>query len=195
MIELARELFEAHPLAAPLGFILLRAVPVIVAPIPGVAFDLLGIALFGWKLGLVLALVGGHLGAITAFYIARRYREAVVRYVAPLRTLHRLEDHYSERQKFLILIAVRFITSPVFDYVNYAAGLTKMRFRNYLLSTFIGVLPYSCAIYYFGEQLLKQGWLYAILATTGLIILAALSRERLLVFLGRFSPRRSTETH
>jgi len=172
-----------YPVLAPILFILLRAVPVIIPPIPGIAFDLLGIAVFGWKLGLILALIGGHLGAIIAFYLARYYRDFVARYLAPIRTLHHLEERYSEKEKFWILIAVRFVTSPVFDYVNYVAGFTKMSFTKYILSTFIGVLPYSFCIYYFGGKLLMSGWLYGIFIALGVLIITSLFQEKILSYL------------
>ena len=173
-------LLMEHPLLAPLLFVLLRAIPVIIPPIPGIAFDLLGIAVFGWKLGLILALISGHLGATIAFFLARYCRDFVARYLAPVRTLHQLEDRYSEKEKLWILIVVRFITSPIFDYVNYAAGFTKMSFTRYILSTFVGVLPYSFCIYYFGDKLIASGWIYLIFVVTALVFIAALFQEKIM---------------
>lgn len=167
-------ILASHPVAAPLIFILVRAIPVVIAPVPGVAFDFVGVTVFGWKFGLLLALIGGHLGASIAFFVARYFREPVVRYVVPLQKLHELETRYSERQKFWTLVAVRFITSPFFDYVSYAAGLTRMSFLTFLLSTFIGVLPLSFVIYYFGGVIFNWGILYTALFFIGLAILSAL---------------------
>lgn len=165
-------LLEAHPVLAPLVFIFLRAIPVIVPPIPGVAFDLVGVAMFGWKWGLVLALMGGHLGGIISFFIARYLREPAAAYFVPLRKLHELEERYSERQKFWALVGMRFVTSPVFDYVNYAAGLTKISFPMFILTSFIGVLPYSFVIYYFGDLTLEASPLFALMFFSGIAILA-----------------------
>lgn len=175
-----------HPYLAPLLFIILRAIPVIIPPIPGVALDVLGIAVFGWKVGLALALVGGHIGAAVAFFLARYYRDFVARYLAPIRTLHRLEDRYSEKEKIIMLIVVRFVTSPVFDYVNYIAGFTKLSFSKYMLSTFIGVLPYSFCIYYFGDKLLMRGWVYTLLIGVGIVCILSFFQDKLVVFLSRF---------
>ena len=169
-----------YPVAAPLLFILLRAVPVVIAPIPGVAFDLVGLTVFGWQFGLVLALLGGHLGASVAFFISRYFREPAVKYFVPLQKLHELEERYSERQKFWTLVAVRFITSPFFDYVSYAAGLTKMPFWTFLLSTFIGVLPFSFVIYYFGGVIFNWGLLYTALFFIGIALLSALFGKTLI---------------
>ena len=180
MLENIKEIAIAYPLLAPLLFVLLRSVPVIIPPIPGVGFDLLGIALFGWQYGLILALLGGHLGSVIAFYLARRHRAFVARHVHALSALHALEEQYSERQKFWTLVGVRFMTSPLFDYVNYIAGLTKMSFSKYLLSTFIGIFPYAFCIYYFGQRMLQMGWVYAVFAFVGLLILLSLFQDRIM---------------
>ncbi len=180
MEESLAALLAAHPILAPVLFILLRAVPVVIAPLPGVAFDLVGLAVFGWQFGLLLALIGGHLGASIAFFIARQFREPAVQYFVPLQKLHELEAHYSERQKFLTLVSVRFITSPFFDYVSYAAGLTRMPFWTFLLSTFIGVLPFSFVIYYFGGIIFSWGLLYTAFFFVGIALLSALFGKTLI---------------
>ena len=180
MEETLSSVLTNHPVLAPVLFILLRAVPVVIAPLPGVAFDLVGLAAFGWQLGLLLALIGGHLGASIAFFIARQFREPAVQHFVPLQKLHELEEHYSERQKFWTLVAVRFITSPFFDYVSYAAGLTRMPFWTFLLSTFIGVLPFSFVIYYFGGIIFSWGLLYTAFFFVGVALLSALFGKTLI---------------
>lgn len=179
MLESFAEIAQAHPLLAPVLFMLLRMVPILIPPIPGIAFDLLGIALFGWLWGLIYALIGAHVASVIAFYIARYHREWVAAHIAPIAALHRLEEQYSERQKFVILVAVRFLTSPFFDYMNYLAGLTKLSLPRYLLSTFVGVFPYAFCIYYFGERLLSAHWLYGIFAFLGTALLFGVFQERL----------------
>lgn len=172
--EYLSSILIAHPILSPVLFIFLRAIPVVVAPIPGVAFDLVGVAMFGWKLGLFLALVGANIGAAIAFFIARYFREPVVKYFVPLQKLHELEARYSGRQKFWGLVALRFITSPFFDFASYAAGLTNISFLTFILSGFISVLPYAFVIYFFGGLALYQGPLYAVMFFTGVFVLTAL---------------------
>lgn len=159
---------------APILFIFLRAIPVIIAPIPGIVFDLVGVAMFGWKFGLFLALIGANIGAAVSFYIARYFRESAVKYFVPLQKLHEIEARYSERQKFWGLVGLRFISSPYFDYASYAAGLTKISFSSFILSSIISVLPYAFIIYFFGGLALHRGLLYAIMFFSGISILTAL---------------------
>ena len=150
-------ILTTYPVVAPALFVIARMLPIVIPEIPGLIFDLVGVAIFGWKLGLVLALIGALLGSSVSFFIARRFREAVVKHFVPLQKLHELEARYSEKQKFWTLVGARFITSPFFDYVNYAAGLTRMSFPTFISSTFIGILPYAFIVYYFGGLSLTKG--------------------------------------
>lgn len=165
-------LLAQFPIAAPVLFVLLRAVPVVAAPIPGLAFDLVGLAVFGWKFGFVLAYAGVQLGALISFLIARLFREPAVRYFAPLQKVHAWEEKYSEAQKFWVLVVLRLATSPFFDYVGYAAGLAKVRTVPYILSTLVSTFPLMLAIYYFGGLSFGQNPLIALAFFVGLLAVA-----------------------
>ncbi len=105
------EILVQHPIFAPFVFVVVRAIPLIIPPIPGLPLDLVGVAVFGWKFGLSLALISAHVAATISFYIGRYFREPAVRRFAPLQTIHSLEDRYSEKQKFLALVTMRFVTA------------------------------------------------------------------------------------
>src|SRR3989344_3185699 len=180
MEEYLSSILAAHPVLAPVLFIFLRAIPIVIPPIPGVPLDLVGVTMFGWKFGLLLALIGAHIGAAASFFIARYFRESAVKYFVPLQKLHDLEAQYSERKKFWGLVALRFITSPFFDYASYAAGLTKMSFWTFILSTFIGVLPFAFVIYFFGALALYQNMLFGLMFFAGVAILAGFAGKIIL---------------
>lgn len=161
------------PVLAPAVFILLRAAPVVIAPIPGLAFDLVGLAVFGWKAGFVLAYAGVQLGALVSFGIARFFREPAVRYFAPIQKVHEWEERYSVTQKFWMLVLLRLATSPFFDYVGYAAGLARVGVVPYVASTLVSTFPLMFAIYYFGGLSFGANPLYAFLFFIALLLAAA----------------------
>ncbi len=159
MIDALKIFLEQHAVLAPVLFVLIRTIPIVVAPIPGLLLDVLGIALFGWQFGFILGLIGVNLGALGAFWIGRHFRERAVRRLASLRLVHEWEGMYSEKQKFWVLTLLRVVTTSYFDYVSYAAGLSKMRMSLYALSTFIGTLPFMFLVYYLGGKSFEKGLL------------------------------------
>lgn len=178
MEELTKTILLEYPLLAPLSFVVLRAIPVIVPPIVGVAVDAVGLFVFGWLYGFLLAEVGILLGATIAFLIARFFREPLATRFVSLEKIHRWESQYSERQKFWTLVLLRFVTSPLFDYISYAAGLTKISTSKFFWSTFIGTLPIMFSIYYFGGLSLQGGPIFAVIFFSALFITWSLAGKQ-----------------
>lgn len=170
-----------HIVLAPFLFVLLRMLPILIPPIPGFLVDALGIVLFPWYLGFVLAVIGGMLGAVGAFYVSRHFREPLLRRFRLLQKIHRWEDHYSEKQKFWGLFLLRLTTAPFFDYISYAAGLTHMSVRLFVTTTFFGsVLPFMFVMYYFGRMSYRDGiWAVAgFIASLALVLWLLKRRSR-----------------
>ena len=186
MIETLQQFLVDYPVIAPLVYVVVRTLPIIIAPLPGVVIDLVGIAVFGWVYGFFLGITGVFIGTAVAFGVSRYFREPVVKRFAKLEAVHAWEEQYSNRQKFWGLVVLRAATSPMFDYVSYAAGLTKISFVMYMLSTVIGVLPFMFSIYYFGGFSVERG----VPTVIGFLVIVSLIMYvwGLLLRRSRFSP-------
>lgn len=170
MQEALIQFLAAHSILAPIIFILLRSTAIIIPPIPGLIFDLVGIAVFGPVLGFIYAEIGIMLGAMIAFGIARKFREPVVKHFVSLQKLNQWEKTLSENKKFWMLVAIRLPTNAFFDYISYAAGLTKISASKFFLSTLISNIPMMALVYYFGGLSFQKG-LYYILAFVAAVLI------------------------
>ncbi len=157
MLETLTNILSQYPVIAPLLFILMRGSAIILPPIPGLVVDLIGVAIFPWFLGLVYGEIGVLLGSMVAFWIARKFREPLVRKFVSLDKITAWEKKLSSDQEFWFLVGLRLFFNPLFDYVSYAAGLTQVNASRYLLATTIGTLPTMFAVYYFGGLSLSKG--------------------------------------
>ncbi|MDQ3238910.1 MAG: VTT domain-containing protein, partial [bacterium] len=157
MRESLIQLLIQYPILAPLIFIGIRASAIVFPPIPGIIIDLIGIAVFPWFLGFMYGEIGVVLGAMTAFWIARKFREPLVKKFVSLDKLNAWEKKLSGEQEFWVLVGLRLFFNPLFDYVSYAAGLTRISTGKYLLTTVIGTLPTMFVIYYFGGLSMSKG--------------------------------------
>lgn len=137
MQETLIQFFKNYPIITPIIFILLRSMAVIIPPIPGLVFDLAGIAVFGPVVGFIYAETGVVLGAMVAFYIARRFREPVVKRFVSLQKVNKWEQTVSEHKKFWTFVAIRLPTNAFFDYISYGAGLTKIKPFTFFFSTLL----------------------------------------------------------
>jgi len=99
--------------------------------------------LFGVAGGTVLSVLGGTLGAMAAFLIARRFGAAPAEALAGERLL-RLIDAVS-RRGFVAVLYLRIFPGVPRDLANYLCGLTAIPLAPYALATLIGISPRAYA--------------------------------------------------
>ena len=121
-----------------------------VAFIPGSLLTLAAGAVFGIVKGTACVLVGATLGSAVAFLISRYFaRGAIEQRVADHPRFGAI-DRAVGAEGFKIVLLLRL--SPVFPFnlLNYALGLTRVRFADYALAS-IGMLPGSLLYTYYGK--------------------------------------------
>lgn len=123
--------------------------------VPGSILTLSAGYLFGFALGVALTSVGSVLGAAAAFVVGRFVaRDWVARRVA---TWPRFGALYAALQHDAFAIVLLARLSPLIPYnlLNYALALTASRFRDYLIATWIGMLP-ATVLYVYAGSLAKS---------------------------------------
>jgi uncharacterized membrane protein YdjX (TVP38/TMEM64 family) len=125
---------------APLAYILLQIIQVVIAPIPGGAIEFLGGYLFGVKAGFVYSMIGLILGSWFAFSLARIFERIAVEKFVSERT--RKKFYYLVEHEGVILSFILFLL-PGFpkDALCYILGLTPMHLGIFLIISTIGRIP------------------------------------------------------
>ncbi len=157
---------------APLIFISLQVLQVVVAPIPGEAIEFLGGYLFGIKTGLLYSMIGLVLGSWLAFSLARIFEKRVVeKFVS---TKSRKKFDYLIGHEGLILSFILFLI-PGFpkDALCYLLGLTPMSLGIFLAISTIGRIPGVLMATLQGTKAFEQQYLSLLILSgvSGLIIL------------------------
>lgn len=133
----------------PFAFVLFYAVAV-VAFVPGALLTLAGGALFDLFWGTVYVFIAAVIGSSAAFLVSRHLaRGAVERRLGRSERFAALDRAIGEHGlKILFLMRL----SPVFpfNFLNYAIGLTRISFRDYVLASF-GMLPGTVLYVYYGK--------------------------------------------
>ena len=150
--EYIGNLLATYPYLAPVIVIGVRFLTIVIAPLPGVPVSFASIAFLPWQEAWIYNLIAVEAGSVCAFFIARRFREPVVARFAPLRQIHEWQKKISGRMQFLGFVALRFVSVSAFDFVSYAAGLTAIRFRHFLLASLIVDIPVSFIFFYVGGR-------------------------------------------
>ena len=153
---LYRDLFDAAALEAwindagvlaPIVFMLIYALATVFF-LPGSVITLAGGALFGPVLGTFCNLTGATLGAVLAFLVSRYLASDWIADKAGGRVKQLINGVEGEGWRFVAF--VRLVPLFPFNLLNYALGLTKIRFLHYLVATYIFMLPGAIAYTYLG---------------------------------------------
>ncbi len=121
-----------------------------VAAAPGAILTMLGGAIFGLAWGTTWVFVGATLGASAAFLIARYLaRDTIEKKLQGYERFAAI-DRAVGAQGLKIVFLLRLTPVFPFSFGNYALGLTRVRFVDYVLASF-GMLPGTFLYVYYGK--------------------------------------------
>jgi uncharacterized membrane protein YdjX (TVP38/TMEM64 family) len=152
-------------------FVLLVILEVVLAPIPALVLYVAGGALFGTFLGGTLTLVGNLIGALLAFWIARKLgRNFVEKRVDSV--ARKKFDNFAEKYGGFSLFILRINPLTTSDIFSYISGLSKMKVKTFILGTGLGLAPMIFVQAYFGEAFVNSHpILYAVLVWISIVYL------------------------
>ena len=121
-----------------------------VAFVPGSVLTLAAGAIFGLARGVAYVMIGASIGACLAFLVARYFaRDALEQRLHEHSNFHAIDRAIGcEGRKIVFLLRL----SPVFPFnlLNYALGLTNVRFVDYLIAC-LGMIPGTFLYTYYGK--------------------------------------------
>jgi uncharacterized membrane protein YdjX (TVP38/TMEM64 family) len=144
---------ETAGLWAPVVYMAIYAVGVCLF-LPGTLLTGLGAAIFGAYWGFLYVWIGAMMGASAAFFIGRTLgRDFAASLIGG--KLKKYDDAI-ERNGFATVLYLRLVYFP-FTPMNFGMGLTKVRFRDYVAGTGLGIIV-GTFIFTFFIGTLKDVW-------------------------------------
>ena len=137
----------------PVIFIVIYSVGCVVA-LPGSLLTLAGGAVFGTAWGTLYNVIASNLGATLAFFAARYLGRDFVKGFLKSGKLAQLDEQIG-KSGFKTIFRLRLIPIVPFNGLNFGAGFSAVRYRDYLLASVIGMLPGTFIYTYFADALLK----------------------------------------
>jgi uncharacterized membrane protein YdjX (TVP38/TMEM64 family)/Fe-S oxidoreductase len=174
---------SSYGLWAPLIFILLYSV----APalfLPGLPLTILGGVLFGPIWGVVYTITGATIGASIAFLIARYIGRDWISTKLSDSRWQKLDADVAH-QGWKVVAFTRLIPLFPFNLLNYAFGLTSIRFSHYCLTSFICMLPATIAFISLSSSLgelikgnISKEFIIGVILIIGLSLLPIIWKKR-----------------
>lgn len=138
-------------------------IPLTVLAVPASVLTLGGGYLFGLPLGFVADSIGAAIGATAAFLIGRTIGRSYV--------ISKLKDYPQfqavaiaiQRSGFKIVLLLRLVPLLPFNMLNYLLSVTPVGIWEYMLASWLGMMPITLALVYVGTTLkdlsdVTHGW-------------------------------------
>jgi uncharacterized membrane protein YdjX (TVP38/TMEM64 family) len=149
-LRVALEWTAANREIAAFAFVALYVVAA-VALLPGLILTIAAGAIFGLAAGVALVSLSSVLGATAAFFVgrtvARNWVSKQIEAWPKFRALNRALD----ARGFWIVLLTRLSPAFPFNLLNYAYGVSAVKPRDYILGSWIGMLPATLLYVYAGS--------------------------------------------
>ena len=161
-----------------LGIMVLQG---ILAPLPAFVVSFANGLAFGLFAGWLISLAGHVLASSVCFALARSLGRRRVESFISTRALGSA-DRWLERWGPQAVFLTRLVPGISFDGISYAAGLTSISFRRFVVATTLGVIPETLLFAYLGHSAHEQAALVMGVSFAaglcGLVIAVMLGRSR-----------------
>lgn len=154
-LENVHQLVQNAGIWAPLLFIILCSFSLIIAPLSGSSLFIVGGALFGKENGFFLSLIASILGCSINFWIAKKLGRTVVLRLIGRNNFKQL-DRFTGQVKGnrgIVYLALIMLLSQ--DLLSYAAGLTPISYRRFLVALLLSGTIAVATYIYLGSSLLE----------------------------------------
>lgn len=155
------------------AFVVIYALKPILIVVPASLFSIMAGSIFGpWK-AFMLSMISCFLSGSFAFFLAQKLGKPFVDKILKGKIM-KLDDGI-EKHGFIIMLLMRLSFVFPYDPLSYAAGLTKMKYRDFILGTVIGVAPEMLAYSFMGRNLERSFSIKSLLPILLIIIIASIA--------------------
>lgn len=163
---------------APVIFILIQILQVLLAPFPGEATGFIGGFLFGATKGFLYSTIGLTVGSLINFSIGRFLGKRFVRKLIPPAQLERM-DNLVRHQGVIVLFGLFVFPGFPKDYLCLFLGLSAIPLKIFIILTAIGRMPGTLMLSLQGSYIFEQsyGW-FALVVSVCLVLIFFAYRYR-----------------
>lgn len=176
-----RELIGEHAIFAPMIYVLCFAIlPIFLFPVPVLAV-VAGTA-FGLFAGSLYTIIGAMINSVLMFYIARFLGFRTVSAFTQNSKSKILKTLGEPGGKFSLILILRLMPLVPYNALNYACGVMNVSLRDYVVATFVGIVPATFIMVNLGEKALdmrSNGFIIACVLMAALVVLSSWGAKKI----------------
>ena len=137
--EKLQALLEKSGMLAPLLFVIVQAVQVVIPIMPGAIGCVFGVVFFGAFWGFVFNYIGICIGSVCAFLLARKYGMMFVQNMTGSKFYNKYQHFLEKENQFEKMFALLiFLPVAPDDFLCYLAGVSRMRLTRFTTIILLG---------------------------------------------------------
>ena len=164
-------------------FVAIRAFQTVIKIIPAEPLEIGSGVLYGTWGGMLLCLLGTMLGSLVIIALTRAFGRRIVEVFIPIEKINSLKFLQNKKRVYISLFLIYLLPGTPKDILTYAAGITDIDMKKFLLITGIARIPSIIVSTLCGEQLIEQNYTLAIIifvATTVATVLCSVIYKKIL---------------
>ncbi|GAA0746064.1 TVP38/TMEM64 family protein [Clostridium oceanicum] len=178
-VSLLKEYIKSYGMVAPIVYIVMFTfVPLTLFPDSILAIS--GGMVFGMIWGTLYTIIGALFGAVLSFYISRILGRSVVSKI--VKNKGRYFEEGVEKKGFILILILRLIPLIPFDVISYLAGLSKIKFKDFILGTAIGIIPGILIFINIGDKSLNFKsieFIISLILLIGLLVISLIIKKKI----------------
>lgn len=172
--ERFRSWVDEQGVMAPIAFMGMIILQIVVAVIPGEPLEIAAGYAFGAVEGTLLCLTGAFVGRVAVFLLVRRFGSRAVEVFFPLDRLNDLKFLQNKRRLTLWVFFLFFLPGTPKDVLCYIVGLTDLPLRSWLIIAAVAPFPSIVTSTIGGDALGMGDYSFALLVFAVTIVISGL---------------------
>ena len=166
----------------------LQIIQVVICVLPGQPIQFAASYMFGVARGYLFSIIGAVIGTAISFYLAKLLGSEAMHLFFGEKKVKEYQRRLNSGRGLLLAFLIYMIPGVPKDLVSYAAGISEMRFRPFLLAATVGRSPAMLGSLLVGHFFGKQNYTAMIIVTVAVVLLlliCIIKRKERIGFLDR----------
>lgn len=184
--------YQGHTISI---YLILQVLQIVICVIPGQALQLAAGYLFGFGMGFLWSILGAAVGSVITFYLAKLLGRDAMEMIFGQRKIMEVLNRINSKRGILAVFVIYLIPGIPKDICTYAAGLSRIKLRPFLIVSLVGRTPGMMGSLLIGHQLVEGQYIGAIIVgviAVILFVLGVIFRDHIFRLCNRFYDRLST---
>lgn len=155
-------------------YIMAQIFQIVICVIPGQGLQFAAGYAFGFWLGLLFSLIGAAIGAVVAYYLAKLLGQGILYLLFDQEQMDNFVEKLNSKKAIVVVFAIYLIPGLPKDACSYAAGISSMKLKPFLIVSLLGRTPAMAGSLLIGNQIGAGSYTIAVVIGVLAVILCIL---------------------